>query len=259
MSKDDDIRNGIEVAKMTGEGRGRGRRRWNGGIKKFGKKRGRTFPSSRRRSYNKTIVFRANGAKSNKGAHCKSEGISQNNISQCPHRRRRSATLRTYRRFRGNDFRRRSEGNLSFMDFRCRQTGASDESNPWHILGARGVSFKEVVVAFYRQDTRHAETFTDLEMREVTVAIAPVTFTSSVFRRALHRRPATGNRHQFSTNRDACCVGDGHTSNLSRVPRKIYFLFFFFQNADDWACTCTFLSMPSMILFTMTEIGKRKM
>ena len=47
------------------------------------RKKGKTFPSSRRRSYNKTIVFHANGARSNKGA-CKSEGIPQNNISQCP-------------------------------------------------------------------------------------------------------------------------------------------------------------------------------
>jgi hypothetical protein len=32
------------------------------------KKGGTSFPSSRRRSYNKTIVFRASGARSNKGA-----------------------------------------------------------------------------------------------------------------------------------------------------------------------------------------------
>lgn len=54
-------------------------------LEEEGEKRDRTFPSSRRRSYNKTIVFRANGARSNKGAALQeSEGISQNNISQCP-------------------------------------------------------------------------------------------------------------------------------------------------------------------------------
>lgn len=72
------------IYEMGSKSQKRGGRNREKRIKKLGEKRGRTFPSSRRRSYNKTIVFRANGARSNKGARCKSEGISQNNISQCP-------------------------------------------------------------------------------------------------------------------------------------------------------------------------------
>lgn len=116
---------------------------------------------------------------------CKSEGIPQNNISQCPTyvddadftllkvstipRERLSAAAMPCRR------------NSSFMDFRCRRTDAPDESNP-DIPRAKEVPVEGGAVAFYRKDTRHAETLTNLRMREATVAIAPVTFTSFVFR-----------------------------------------------------------------------------
>lgn len=121
-------------------------------------------------------------------------------------RRRRSTSREKYRRFQGERLSATAttatavmscRRNWSFMDFRCRQTGASDESNPdTHTHHARRVLFKGATdVAFYRADTRHAETFTDLRMREATVAIEPLPppFAFTFPRPA--RTIATDNRH----------------------------------------------------------------
>lgn len=139
--------------------------------------------------------------------------------------------------------------NPSFMDFRCRQTGGAWRVKSWHIPGSEGVPFEGEAVAFYRKDTRYAETLTDLRMRKARAAITPATFTSSVFHAT--QTIATGNRHQFS-NRDACCVWGGHTSTSCACRERFIFFFSEFRRLR----ACTFLSMARMIFFTMTEIGK---
>lgn len=107
------------------------------------------------------------------------------------------------------------------MDFRCRRTSAPDESNPDTYHERRQFLFEGRAVAFYRKDTRYAETLTDLRMREATVAIAPVTFTSFVFRvDDSYRQPASIFLIEM---RAAYGGGRRPYFNVSRVPRKIYF------------------------------------
>jgi len=184
------------IYEMESKSQKSGKNRVEGGI--FGEKKGRTFPSSRRRSYNKAIVFRTNGARSNKGAMQVREYSSKQYFAVSDQRRRRrfaSLKVSTIPRQRLSAVTMSCRKNPSFMDFRCRQTGAPGESNPDTSLASGWVLFEGRTVAFYHKDTRHAETLTDLRMREATAAIAPATFTSSVlragYRRYCYRQPAS--------------------------------------------------------------------
>lgn len=90
---------GIEATprpvKRRNQQEGKGNRERERKRKRESEKELRKFPSPRRRPYNKTIVFRASGARSNKGVR-QSENILQNNISRSSKRRQSGVVVSAF-------------------------------------------------------------------------------------------------------------------------------------------------------------------